>query len=485
MGQDAKQNNDVKSEEKQDKAPAKSRLGKEAKIGMLVILVLLAGLATTIVVRFRGSSAPDTVAAATDTGKAASTTPAPKSDPFQGYKSKSSSSSSPTIVPAKAASTKPPKTIGSDLDKWKMPANKPQSKSLARSSSSSDLPPLPPDPPKAAENRYDRYGLDATEGSAMTPAAKPLRSSTSDAHLLAPEMSVPPAAPSSTSAMASSRDSRRSHHDLVDNEAANDYAVPPETIPSSRDDANRGRAAALPPPPSRPSYAGAKPYSGSPGTSYAGAEGRTVSTGSSSLNDPNDYRGSSSDYRSNSSSPSYGSNFSRRSSATSSFANAPRRDDGKYEIQPNDSYWTISEKVYGSGSYFKALMQHNRANTGDERLQPGQLVATPPIAELEKAYPDLCPKASRRETMQSRAMTVSSRPQYRSGRTYTVAEGDTLFNIARYELGKASRWVEIYDLNREVLGKDFNYLTPGLQLTLPDGDKAEVIAQPPSSGFRR
>ena len=52
-------------------------------------------------------------------------------------------------------------------------------------------------------------------------------------------------------------------------------------------------------------------------------------------------------------------------------------------------------------------------------------------------------------------------------RTYTVAEGDTLFDIARYELGKASRWAEIYELNRDALGKDFDYLVPGTQLVLP------------------
>ena len=152
----------------------------------------------------------------------------------------------------------------------------------------------------------------------------------------------------------------------------------------------------------------------------------------------------------------------------------PRRDDGKYEVQPNDSYWTISEQLYGTGAYFKALAQHNRGKgAGEDRLQPGELILAPTVAELEKSYPDLCPKPSRREALQSqsqsRASTVSTRNQYRGGRTYTVAEGDTLFNIARYELGKASRWAEIYDLNRDVLGKDFNYLTPGIQLVLPAG----------------
>ena len=53
------------------------------------------------------------------------------------------------------------------------------------------------------------------------------------------------------------------------------------------------------------------------------------------------------------------------------------------------------------------------------------------------------------------------------GRTYIVQEGDTLSSIARNELGKVSRWAEIYQLNREALGRDFDYLTPGMRLVLP------------------
>jgi nucleoid-associated protein YgaU len=189
--------------------------------------------------------------------------------------------------------------------------------------------------------------------------------------------------------------------------------------------------------------------------------------------------------------PRFGSS-PRRSSSSSSFNASPsRREDGKYEVRPNDSYWAISESLYGTGAYFKALAQHNRkGDLGDDQLKPGSLILAPDVAELEKLYPDLCPKASRREAMQTqsqaRTSTVGMRGSYRNGRTYTVAEGDTLFDIARYELGKASRWVEIYDLNRDVLGKDFNYLTPGTQLTLPDGDsKPDVMAEPQTNRFRR
>ena len=196
------------------------------------------------------------------------------------------------------------------------------------------------------------------------------------------------------------------------------------------------------------------------------------------------------DYRRESAEPRRPAGGSHHSAASLYNNRASRRDDGKYEVQPNDSYWTISERLYGTGAYFKALAQQNRGKGSDEdRLQPGELILAPTVAELEKSYPDLCPKPSRREALQSqsqsRASPVSSRNQYRGGRTYTVVEGDTLFNIARYELGKASRWAEIYDLNRDVLGKDFNYLTPGIQLVLPEGDKSDVIAQPPSNVYRR
>jgi hypothetical protein len=69
----------------------------------------------------------------------------------------------------------------------------------------------------------------------------------------------------------------------------------------------------------------------------------------------------------------------------------------------------------------------------------------------------------------------TSAPAASGGRTYVVAEGDSLFDIARNELGKASRWVEIYDLNAHVLGTDIESLTPGSRIVLPD-DNAQQAA---------
>ncbi len=142
---------------------------------------------------------------------------------------------------------------------------------------------------------------------------------------------------------------------------------------------------------------------------------------------------------------------------------------GEYTVQPNDSLWTISEKVYGTGGYFKAIYEHNRAKLPRaDRLVVGTAIAVPPAATLEQNYPALCPRQRKSAMVKPRTMQTSTRARKSSGdNVYVVEEGDTLFDIARYELGKASRWAEIYDLNREVLGEDFDYLQPGTELTLP------------------
>lgn len=51
--------------------------------------------------------------------------------------------------------------------------------------------------------------------------------------------------------------------------------------------------------------------------------------------------------------------------------------------------------------------------------------------------------------------------------TYTVKRGDNLSAIARKELGKASRWTEIYNLNKSVIGSNPNLIYAGQVLVLP------------------
>ena len=149
------------------------------------------------------------------------------------------------------------------------------------------------------------------------------------------------------------------------------------------------------------------------------------------------------------------------------------RDDGPeaYTVGPNDNYWTISEKVYGSGAFFKAIEEHNREKYPySDQLRVGDVVQTPHIGVLMEKYPDLCPKQRQapaaRSSVQNTALQVGMRGPA-GGRVYEVQQGDTLFDIARDELGKASRWAEIYELNRDVIGNDVDLLTPGTKLRMP------------------
>ena len=52
-------------------------------------------------------------------------------------------------------------------------------------------------------------------------------------------------------------------------------------------------------------------------------------------------------------------------------------------------------------------------------------------------------------------------------RTYTVKSGDCLWTIAKRFLGKGSRYTEIYEMNKSVIGANPNLIRPGQVYTLP------------------
>lgn len=145
-------------------------------------------------------------------------------------------------------------------------------------------------------------------------------------------------------------------------------------------------------------------------------------------------------------------------------AAAPGGNEVRYVVQPGDSFWGISRKLFGVGDYYKAIYEHNRARyPRPEELHVGDELVIPSAEVLRQTYPELCPKPLGNPTAAA-ALAANLPP---GGRIYTVRQGDSLFNIARHELGRPARWVEIYELNRELLGDDFNYLRPGMQLVLP------------------
>ena len=165
---------------------------------------------------------------------------------------------------------------------------------------------------------------------------------------------------------------------------------------------------------------------------------------------------------------------------------------GKTSVRPGESMWSISRRVYGSSAFFKALAEHNRQRLPNSHdLEIGDEVLTPEVAVLRRRYPGLCPRERKRRPGAAAASMVSA-TMIRAGRTYVVEEGDTLYDIARYELGSGAQWPKIYPLNRRELGDDFDYLRPGTKLTLParaasrtDDELVERPNQRPNQSFNR
>ena len=160
----------------------------------------------------------------------------------------------------------------------------------------------------------------------------------------------------------------------------------------------------------------------------------------------------------------------------------------EYEVQPGDNYWSISRKTYGTARYFRALELFNQRRIPDARkMRPGMKVMTPKSETLESAFPKLFPKtlASARQTTRESVTTTRRQPRpaqpagfFRDQRgqpMYRIGRNDTLSEISQRHLGRATRWIQIFNLNRDVL-KDPNALKLGAELRLPaDASRVELV----------
>ena len=102
------------------------------------------------------------------------------------------------------------------------------------------------------------------------------------------------------------------------------------------------------------------------------------------------------------------------------------------------------------------------ARSGPEPSKSTGRIAEPPV--VTKNTPQ-APAATKRVVMEVRAKSKeTAKPQRR---IYTVKRGDSLWRIARDQLGDASRHLELAKLNEAVLDGDQDNLKPGQKIILP------------------
>jgi len=166
---------------------------------------------------------------------------------------------------------------------------------------------------------------------------------------------------------------------------------------------------------------------------------------------------------------------------------------GEYVVQNNESFWTISKKVYGTVRYFEVLAELNRQVAPDrDRLKPGTRIQTPDMNVMESLLTDL--KSRSRTTLKSQpgilqpmdvsdsatgdVLMASSSGFFHSQQGYPmfrVGDTDTLTTIAAEHLGRASRWQQIYRMNSDLLAEP-EALRPGMELKLPaDASRKRLV----------
>jgi nucleoid-associated protein YgaU len=221
-------------------------------------------------------------------------------------------------------------------------------------------------------------------------------------------------------------------------------------------------------------------------SSSSGFDSGDSRTSSDRSNDPFDERSSSS-----------------RSGSGSAFGNSASSSD-EYVVQSGDNYWSISRKLYGTSKYYMALAKANSSRIPDPaRMRPGMKIEVPSLESLGGRSSSLSDdrRTASRETRfgsndrsadsfsdssTSDSSTSDSSTSDNAGAAgyftgidgeprYRVGSRDTLSEIAQKHLGRGSRWVQLYSMNRERLS-DPNRLTIGTILHLPsDASRVRVV----------
>lgn len=237
--------------------------------------------------------------------------------------------------------------------------------------------------------------------------------------------------------------------DLSGTPATLDYGTPAQPVPAATPDpapAPSGDWSSQP-----GEFSGAAPSGASAGPPFA-----TGSTTSASNSDP----------------------FAGVAVSHSGMANGTDDAVHVHTVRRGDSYWSIARHFYGGGRYFRALAAYNQSRIPDpNELQVGMKLLVPEKEVLEQRFPALLggsyvPGQRVQSLPPGFFMSRDGQPMYR------VGKNDTLGSIAEAHLGRASRWRQIYGMNRDRL-QNADHLQLGLELRLPaDASQAELVSQP-------
>ncbi len=125
-----------------------------------------------------------------------------------------------------------------------------------------------------------------------------------------------------------------------------------------------------------------------------------------------------------------------------------------HRIQSGDTFSSLAEHYYGSAKFTRFLIENNPQITDPNRLRLGAIVRIPTRPTDSAQLGSTVRKSAAAKTVDGR-------------RTYVVKPGDSFYAIARDVLGDATRWKEVFELNRQSVRGDPTRLQVGQVLVLP------------------
>lgn len=126
----------------------------------------------------------------------------------------------------------------------------------------------------------------------------------------------------------------------------------------------------------------------------------------------------------------------------------------KHRVQNGDTLSSLASQYYGAARFARFLADNNPQITDPAHLRAGEVVKIPP-------------RPSDGPRRQQSATTRAARPPANEPRTYRVKSGDSFYKISRDVLGDASRWRELFELNKDLVGGDPTHLQVGQLVKLP------------------
>jgi len=138
----------------------------------------------------------------------------------------------------------------------------------------------------------------------------------------------------------------------------------------------------------------------------------------------------------------------------------------KYQVKPGDKLQSIAKNWLGDEKLAGQLLDFNKARIPDAKHLSARLTLVFPRSKFAKKPPEVGTAGSSGSAVMNAGMKkdeVQPTTEPAGEKKYVVKEGDTLYGIAKRELGKGSRWEEIASLNK----LDGNMVKKGQTLVLP------------------